>query len=379
MNGHIRKRGKNSWQLIFDLPRDADGKRKQARRTVHGTKREADSKLRELVSGAEKGDYVTPSKESVGEFLTRWLDLYAANSTSPRTLEDYQGIIRRYLNRYLGAVPLSALKPDNVQGLYAEMRNRGLSSLTILHTHRLLSECLSHAVKWQILTKNVCDAVDPPRPQRRQMTSLDEDEVGLLLDASDSHPYRDVFFVALYTGLRRSELLALRWSEVDLDRPTLSVVAGLHRLPRQGLILLPTKTSRSRRQISLTDEVVGVLHQIRGQQMVQKIAPGSAWEDTGFVFTKPNGTPLDPERVSKEFSKVVKTAKIPKIRFHDLRHTHASLMLKAGVGPKAISELLGHASISITMDVYAHLIPGILEEAAQKFSNLLAAPRKGKS
>jgi|TARA_B100000315_G_C14351630_1_gene484282 integrase len=113
--------------------------------------------------------------------------------------------------------------------------------------------------------------------------------------------------------------------------------------------------------------------------MVQKIAPGSAWEDTGFVFTKPNGTPLDPERVSKEFSKVVKTAKIPKIRFHDLRHTHASLMLKAGVGPKAISELLGHASISITMDVYAHLIPGIQEEAAQKFSNLLAAPRKGKS
>ena len=112
--------------------------------------------------------------------------------------------------------------------------------------------------------------------------------------------------------------------------------------------------------------------------MVQKIELGPAWEDTGFVFTKPNGKPLDPERISKEFAKVVKTAEIPKIRFHDLRHSHASLMLKAGVSPKAISELLGHASISITMDVYAHLLPGIQEEAARKFSNLLAAPRNGK-
>lgn len=378
MNGHIRKRGKNSWQLIFDLPRDADGKRKQARRTVHGTKREADSKLRELVSGLEKGDYVTQSKESVGEFLTRWLDIYAAPSTSPRTQEDYEGIIRRYLKPHLGAIALSSLKPDSVQGLYSEMRERGLSAVTILHTHRLLSECLNHAVKWRILSRNVCDAVDPPRPQRRQMTSLSEDEVDLLLVAADSHPYRDVFFVALYTGLRRSELLGLKWPEIDLNRPTLSVVSGLHRLPRKGLVLLPTKTARSRRQISITHEVVDVLHQIRGHQMVQKIELGPAWEDTGFVFTKPNGKPLDPERISKEFAKVVKTAEIPKIRFHDLRHSHASLMLKAGVSPKAISELLGHASISITMDVYAHLLPGIQEEAARKFSDLLAAPRNGK-
>ena len=174
MNGFIRKRGKKSWQLIFDLPRDADGKRKQARRTDHGTKREADSKLRELVSGVEKGEYVTLSKESVGEFLARWLDIYAATSTSPRTQEDYEGIIRRYLKPHLRAISLSALKPDNVQTLYTDMRKRGLSSVTILHTHRLLSECLTHAVKWQILTRNICDAVDPPRPQRRQMTSLSD-------------------------------------------------------------------------------------------------------------------------------------------------------------------------------------------------------------
>ena len=130
MNGYIRKRGKNSWQLIFDLPRDADGKRKQARRTVHGTKREADSKLRELVSGVEKGDYVTPSKESVGEFLTRWLDIYAATNTSPRTQEDYEGIIRRYLNRYLGACELQRVRrtfTDSSSQLYLSQHLRDSS------------------------------------------------------------------------------------------------------------------------------------------------------------------------------------------------------------------------------------------------------------
>ena len=372
MNGTIRKRGKNSWQLIFDLPRDADGKRKQARRTVHGTKRGAETKLRELLAELDKGGYVAPTKESIESFLVRWLDTYAATNTSPRTQRDYRGIVHRYLVPTLGTLTLATLRPDHVQALYADMLARGLSARTVLHAHRVLREALGHAVKWRLISWNVCDAVDPPRPQRKQMTSMDDGEANRFLAVAEASQFKDVFFVALYTGMRRSEILALKWTEVDLERCTLSVVAGLHRLTGQGLVLLPTKTARSRRQVSITDEVVDLLHQIRGQQMVQRLSFGPAWHEAGFVFTKGDGSPLDPEKVTKEFARTAKEAGFSGIRLHDLRHTHASLMLKAGASPKSISERLGHASISITMDVYAHLLPGIQEEAAQTFSKLLA-------
>ena len=330
------------------------------------------------MNNVRKGDYVAPTRESVESFLYRWLDTYAATNTSPRTQEDYRGIAHRYLTPVLGTIPLNMLRPDHVQALYADMLGRGLSPRTVLHTHRLLRQCLSHAVKWRVLSRNVCDAVDPPRPQRMQMTALDTDEVDRFFAAAETNQYRDVFFVLLYTGLRRSEVLALHWSDIDLPRCTLNVVAGLHRLPGRGLVLLPTKTSRSRRQVPVTEEVVDVLHQIRGQQTLQQMTLGPAWTDTGFVFTKPDGSPLDPERVTKEFAKTAKEAGFSRIRLHDLRHSHASLMLKAGVGPKEISERLGHASIAITMDVYAHLLPGMGAEAARKFSKLLTESRKGK-
>ena len=280
--------------------------------------------------------------------------------------------MHRYLVPALGNLTLTGLRPEHVQGLYGDLLSRDLSARTVLHTHRVLREALGHAVKWRLIAWNVCDAVDPPRPQRKQMTSMDEEEANRFLAVSETSPFKDVFFVALYTGLRQSEVLALKWTEVDLDRSTLNVVAGLHRLTGQGLVLLPTKTARSRRQLAVTEEVVDLLHQIRGQQLVRRMALGGAWHDGGFVFTKDDGSPLDPEKVTKEFAKTAKVAGFSGLRLHDLRHSHASLMLKAGASPKAMSERLGHASISITMDVYAHLLPGMQEEAAQKFSKLLA-------
>ena len=192
MNGSIRKRGKSSWQVIYDLPRGADGKRRQARHTVHGTKRDAEAKLRELISASEKGDYVAPNKETVEEFLWRWLDTYAATNTSLRTQKDYKGLISRYLVPGLGTLTITELRPDHVQALYADMLGRGLSALTVLHAHRVLREALSHAVKWRILNRNVCDAVDPPRPQHKQMVSLDSDDVARFLTAAEESPYRDV-------------------------------------------------------------------------------------------------------------------------------------------------------------------------------------------
>ena len=306
--------------------------------------------------------------------MARWLDTYAATRTSPRTQRDYRGIVRRYLIPGLGTVLLAALRPTHIQGLYANLLERDLSARTVLHTHRVLSEALSHATKWGLVTRNVCDVVDPPRPQRKEMIALDTEGVRRLLAAANSSPYRDVFLVALYTGLRRSEVLALRWENVDLAQHTLNVVAGLHRLSGQGLVLLPAKTSRSRRQVALTREVVDVLRQIRGSLVVQQLELGPAWQDSGFVFTKPTGRPVDPEKVSKAFSEIAKSAGLEGVRLHDLRHTHASLMLQAGVHPKIVSERLGHASISITMDTYSHVLPGLQEGVVRRFAKLLDRP-----
>ena len=178
--------------------------------------------------------------------------------------------------------------------------------------------------------------------------------------------------MVLYTGLRCSEVLALRWHDVALQNYTVNVVAGLHRLSPERLVLLPTKTARGRRQVSITQEVVDVLRQIRGAQMVQSLELGPLWQETGFVFTKPNRSPIDPEKVTKACAKVVKAAGLKGVRLHDLRHTHASLMLKAGVNPKVVSKRLGHASVNITLNTYSHVLPGLQEDASSRCSRLLS-------
>ena len=183
-----------------------------------------------------------------------------------------------------------------------------LSALTVLHKRPLLSESLSHTVKWRLIVRNVCDAMDAPRATRKQMVSLDSDEAASFLDAANKTSFNDPFSVAVYTGLHRSEVLALRWPEVDLARQVLCVVAGLHRLPGEGLVLLPTKTARSRRQAFVTQEVMDVLRPIHGYQMMRHAGLGPAWQDTGLVFSNPEGKPLGSDVITRAFVKVIERA-----------------------------------------------------------------------
>lgn len=371
MKGYIRKRGENSWQIIFDLPREANGKRRQGRQTVHGPKRDADAKLREILTAVDKGVYSTPTKETVGSFLNRWLDTYAVTNTRERTVLGYRHVVNRYMIPTLGSLTLIGLRPEHVQGLYASMRERGLSAMTILHTHRLLKEALSHAVKWQVLARNVCDVVDPPQPERKEMTAMDVEAVSRLLEASKASRFHGVFYVALYTGMRRSEILALRWENVDLERCVLHVSAGLHRIDGKGLVLTPTKNAKSRRAVAIAPDVVEMLRQVKGEQLLMQAEFGTEWNPSGFVFTDEFGKPLAPDRMSKEFARIRRSAGLNGIRLHDLRHTHATLMLRAGIPAKIVSERLGHADIGTTMNIYSHVLPGMQEEAAARFSQLL--------
>ena len=247
------------------------------------------------------------------------------------------------------------------------MLDNGLSPRTVLHVHRVLREALKHAVKWGLLLRNVCDAVDPPKAQRQEMAALDGTALPKFLEVAATARYGPVFFLALYTGMRRSELLGLRWTAVDLSARTLSVTETFQRIQGKGMMVLQPKTARSRRLVSLPPSAVALLSGLKVKQREQREALGMDRSESDYVFSQPDGRPFIPDKVSQAFANVIKDAGLPHIRLHDLRHTHATMMMEQGVNPKIVSERLGHASVVITLDTYSHVLPGIQEEAALKF------------
>ncbi|MCP4614441.1 MAG: site-specific integrase [Planctomycetes bacterium] len=339
--------------------------------TVRGTKAEAQRKLRELLTNLDKGVPIDESKKSVGEFLDQWVRDYAETNTSPRTVEGYKGNINRYLKPKLGNIALAKLTAYHVQELYGDMIEKGLSARTVIHTHRVLSEALAYAVKWGLLAHNICESVDPPRPRKKEMIALDTGDVQKLLEATSQSLYGGIFYLAIYTGLRRSELLGLRWCDVDIPRKSISINQTVVRLIGKGLVVGQPKTKSSRRSVSLSPNAAALLSGLKAKRMEQLESVGIKLDESGFVFSNPDGGPVSPDAVSHEFQKTVKVLGLPPVRFHDLRHTHATLMLKEGIHPKIVSERLGHSTIAITMDTYSHVLPGMQEEAALVFEKSL--------
>ena len=368
MNGSVRRRSKNSWELTIDLGRDSDGTRNRKYVNVKGTKSQAQQKLRELVSAWDKGVPLDPSNVTVGEFLGNWLSDYADINTGPRTAEGYRQKIELHITPNIGTIRLKKLAPQHVQNLYSQLTNKGLSARSVTHCHRVLKEALKYAVKWGLLAWNVCDAVSPPRAVRKEMKAMTFEEAQLFLTTAAKSPYGVFFFVSTYTGMRRSELLGLRWSSIDLDRGTISIHETLQRVTGQGLKVLPTKTASARRMIPVPKDVVTLLTGFRIKQQQDCEAIGVPWEQSDLVFRHPDLRPFHPDTLTHAFADVVKKAGISGVRLHDLRHTHASLMLREHVDPKTISARLGHSSVVITLDTYSHLLPGMQEEAIERFS-----------
>ena len=374
MRGHIKQRSKGSWTIWLELERDPTGKRRQKTVTVHGTKREAQQKLTELQGSLDKGTYITPAKTTVGEFLRRWLRDYAMTNVRPRTYEGYQMILEVHIIPALGGIPLPKLQPAKIQEYYARALKEGrrdgkggLSARSVLSHHRVLRQALAYAVKWGLLVRNPAEAVDPPRPVNKEMTTLDERGVDAFLDAAEQTPFYHLFHLATYTGLRRSELLGLRWKDVDLNLGTLSVTQVMHRLQDGRVVFQEPKTAKSRRQVSLSPETAITLRNHKVQQEQQARIMGADQDGDSLVFSKVDGAPLSPITGNHTFARTIRKAGLEGVRLHDLRHTHASLMMKRGAFPKVIQERLGHSSIAVTMDIYSHLLPGMQEAAALAF------------
>jgi integrase len=372
MKGHIRKRGRNSWAVVIDKGRSPDGRRIQLWRTIHGTKRDAEREQARLLHELNTGAYVEPAKLTVADYLKQWLRDCVAAKVCGKTFERYEEIVQRHLVPALGQHRLDRLQPLHIQAYYSSALKNGrldgkggLSKQTVLHHHRVLRQALHQSVRWQLLARNPADAVEPPRPPRREMQTHDEDETARLLEAAQGTRNYIPVLIAVTTGLRRGEILALRWQDVDLDKGTLAVRQTLEQT-KGGLAFKEAKTQKSRRLVAMPDILVEALRKHRIAQGKQRLALGVTYQDLGLICPQDDGSPRSPNALSCAFRDLVSRLEVRRVRLHDQRHTHATQLFKHNVHPKVVSERLGHANIAITLDVYSHVLPGMQEEATRR-------------
>ena len=381
MTGSIRRRGRRSWELNFDLGRDpVTGARLRRFVTVKGTRRDAERALAEAIHRHNTGLDVAYGKMTVAQYLRRWLSDYAETNVSAATLVRYRGIVANHLVPLIGTVQLTELRPAHIQAAYARTlangarkdgRDGSLSARTVLQHHRVLREALSHAVRWQLLARNPADAVATPKPTRHELRVLDRGEAQGLLDSCAQDPLHCLIYMALVTGARLGELLALRWRDIDGATQTVRITRTAQRIPGKGIVFHAPKTHRSIRPIALSPVALRILKTHRTAQAERRLAMGGDYADHDLVFATALGAPLDGTNVTKNFQRLARDAGLGHVRFHDLRHSAATLMLAAGTHPKIVSERLGHATVNITLDTYSHVLPDMQHEAAIVIDQLL--------
>ena len=362
-NGSIQRRAPGTWQLRYYGPPDESGRRKQHNETVKGSRRDAERLLRERITSVESGAHVNREKETVRQFLGRWLDTYVATNTTAKTQQGYRQCIDCYTGP-LAHIAIQGLTARHIQAVYSGMLERGLSATTVVQLHRILHRALAIGVKWGILARNVADATTPPRIVRKELEMWDVETILRFLDVASDSRYKDFYHLALLTGMRRAELAGLQWSSVDLVDGRLGVVKTLQRISGKGLVEGQPKTTHSRRSIALSPGAVSLLHEVRGRQIGQQMTVGEVWQNGDYVFTQADGRPVDPDAITRDFTELIRKADLPHLTVHGLRHAHATLLLEAGINPKVVSERLGHATISTTMDIYSHVLPDLQESAA---------------
>lgn len=328
--------------------------------TFHGSRGQALRRLsqlsREVSTNLEKGISVPTGRLTVGELLRGWLS--SKTNCGPKTLESYRSIVEHHLIPTLGHLRLIKVRPEAIQAYYARALDKPLSSRSVHYIHRLLKQAFAYGVWQEYIAMNPCDRVKPPSPQKKEMRTLEATEVQILLETARNTRFYSLIYSAVSTGLRRNELLGLRWRDLDIEsaRPTLSVNRVLYK-SRGTTTFREPKTDRSRRCISMTEKLSAYLKEYRADRESLNLHLGRLMSLDDLVFCSADGTPLDPHVVSHSFSRIAERAGLGHVRFHDLRHTFATLALRCGALPKTVSDCLGHASVAFTMDTYAGKIP----------------------
>jgi integrase len=355
----------------LDLPRGEDGKRRQITKSGFATKKEASAALAKALAAVEDRTFTAPDTITVGGYLATWLD---GLDRKPATLEAYRRVVERHLTPTLGRLRLQHLTPPQIKAAYRSLQDdKGLSPTTVQLVHQVLSKALSDAVHDGLLAASPAGKVKAPSRARPEMQTWSREQVVRFLEHTGEERLSAMWRLFLTTGMRRGEVAALRWQDVDLDRASLSVRQTGNIIGGVWTVGTPKgrgdATAKSRR-LALDAGTVAALRQHRARQLQERMAWGGDWQDLGMVFVREDGSPLNPSTIGQQLTVRAKQAGLPHVRVHDLRHTYATLALEAGVHPKVVSERLGHANIGITLDLYSHVSEGMDRGAADLVAGL---------
>ncbi len=375
----IHRRSAGSWEVVLEVGRDAkSGKRIRRTFTVRGTKKQAEAAAATQEAALAGGTFVDPSRETVEEFLRRWLRDYVEPSLALRTQQRYREVVEYDLVPFIGRLPLQKLRPSHVVELEQRLRREGnrrtgggLGPAAVQKVHSVLHRAMAHAVRWQALTVNPVAAVDRPTVPRAEIRVVTPDQARMLLQALVGDAYELPLRVAVLCGLRLSELLALRWSDIDWDHGCVAVRQALDLPAPDGTPRFKeTKTHRAERPVSLPAQLVGALREHRAAQLERRRV-AAVWTVLDLVFTDERGDPIHPVTLRKHLYRALERAGLPRVRLHGLRHSMATLMLAAGEHPKVVSERMGHSTVAFTLATYSHVIPGMHDAAAQRLADVL--------
>lgn len=374
--GHIRQRSPGSWEIRYSLGVEpATGRRRIATVTVKGSRKDAEKELRRLLRAVDTGEHVDPTQMTVKEWLATWLAA-VRDEVSPKSHERYGEIVTNFLAPALGSLPIAKLAPAHIQAAYAKWavegrrdgKQGGLAPRTRRHFHRVLKAALGRAVEQQVLVRNPADAFKKrlPKIERREMVTLTIEQSARLLEAIRHTRIYWPALIALATGMRRGEVLALRWKNIDLTRNVgcvVRVTESLEQTKLGGLRFKSPKTDKAR-AITLPAFAVDELRRLKRQQAEELLALGIRQTGETLACSRADGEPHQPRSLTHEFSRLVRRLPdLPRVRFHDLRHSHATQLLEAGVHPKVTQERLGHSTITTTLDLYSH-VSGTMQDAA---------------
>ena len=417
--GSIVQRADGRWMARVDLGWQ-DGKRQS--KAIYGrTRRAVADALRDALKAAQEGTLVGDERQTLAEFLKRWLQDVARTRVRPRTFVGYEAAIEHHISPHLGRVRLAKLTPQHLQAWMGTLETQGVSVGRRRYARVVLRMALNTAIRWRLITMNAATLIDAPRTTSREIRPLNPDEARALLDATREHALDAFVTVALGCGLRLGESLGLQWADVDLDAGTLQVKRAVQRFggdvaarrpllaerkrlrvalnatPRTpesaetrarlthelqtvraafakvktSIQITDLKSDRSRRTIALPAVAITALRSHRVRQLEARLAAGRHWQDRGFVFTSSIGTPFEPRNVTRQFKALLTAAKLPDMRLHDLRHSCATLLLAQGVNPRVVMETLGHSQVSLTLNTYSHVLPALQQDAAAKMDAIL--------
>lgn len=366
MKGYFRKRG-DKWSFTVDIGRDpVSNKRLQKTASGFSTKKEAQAACAEMIAQVERGEFQEQSKELFGDFLREFMDNRSKQQTRASTFHTQMNVVNKHIVPELGKTKLRDMTPMQLEKFYKRKLDEGLRPSYIRSMHAIITKTLNAALTWELVSRNVASLASPPRVEKTEIQTWSIEQANHYLEASQDRRLYIVYVLAIYTGMRRGEILGLRWEDVDFERGRISVRQTLCKVGSE-IVLQEPKTKSSRRLLSVPEFAMKALSKHKARQNEWKLLCGAAFVHPEMVCTNKNGTYIDPGDVNSDFKMAAKLAHLPQIRFHDLRHTHATLLLRLGENPKIVSERLGHANVGITLDTYSHVLPDMQQALADKF------------